>query len=329
MINNQPLVSVIMPVYNSSKYLKEAIDSILDQTYKNFELIIIDDGSSDNSVEIIKNYNSAKIIFLQNDKNIGVSATRNKALDLVQGKYIALMDSDDISPLYRLEKQVDFLEKNTDYGLIGGHYESFTVYPFYTKRKFRKHCLNQEENQVNLNFVGAIAAPTAMFRSKIIKDNNISFDTDLKVGEDFDFWRRIGKHSKVTNIDCFLIRYRKHISNTTKNKDLVNSHMSKSILKSMQELNIKIDYHFDKNLKIKDFDSFCKIVEILKDFQQKDNCFNKKYLEISINKLIFWFYKRHINIFGKKLYEYLLENEILQKKDLRFRDKIEVYKSWF
>lgn len=98
MENNLPLVSVIMPVYNSAKYLNEAIDSILNQTYENIELIVIDDGSSDNSVDLIKKYNSSKIRFFQNEKNIGVSATRNKAIDLSNGKYIALMDSDDISP---------------------------------------------------------------------------------------------------------------------------------------------------------------------------------------------------------------------------------------
>lgn len=326
MKNSLPLVSVIMPVYNSGKFLREAINSILNQTYKNIELIIIDDGSSDNSINIVKSYNSEKIKFYINEKNMGVSLTRNKALDLSKGKYIALMDSDDISPLDRIEKQVDFLEKNPDFGLIGGHYESFTEYPFYTKRKFRKHCLNHIENQVNLNFIGSIAAPTAMFRNDVIKDNNIYFDTDLKVGEDFDFWRRIGKFTNVTNIDHFLIRYRKHPSNTTKNKDLVDTHMTKSILKSLKELNINIENEFTENMKIKDFDSFTRMVSKLKKYEKEDINFEKKYLEKSIDELIFWFYKRHISIYGYKLYRYLFKNGILNKKKIRFRDKLMIAK---
>lgn len=322
MKNPLPLVSVIMPVYNSEKYLREAIDSILNQTYKNIELIIIDDGSSDNSINVVKSYNSEKIRFYINEKNMGVSSTRNKALDLSKGKYIALMDSDDISPLDRIEKQVEYLEKNSDFGLIGGHYESFTEYPFYTKRKFRKHCLNHIENQVNLNFIGSIAAPTAMFRNDIIKNNNIYFDTELKVGEDFDFWRQIGKFTKVTNIDHFLIRYRKHPSNTTKNKDLVDAHMTKSILKSLNDLEIDINIYFNEDLKIKDFQSFKDIVNKLKKFIITDKKFEKKYLEKSVNELIFWFYKRHVNLYGYKLYKYLLENSILKNRKIRSRDRL-------
>ena len=152
------LVSVIMPVYNGEKYLKEAIFSILNQTYQNFELIIIDDGSTDNSIKIINELKSkfSKIIYSPNKKNIGVSATRNRGMKLAKGKYIAFMDADDISPLYRFEKQVEFMENNSDYGLVGGHYESFTNYVFYTKRKLRKLSSSFEHIKANILFSNSI-----------------------------------------------------------------------------------------------------------------------------------------------------------------------------
>ena len=196
-MNNLPLVSIIMPVFNSEKYLKKAIESILNQTYENIELIIIDDNSSDGSIDIINSFNSKKIKFFQNQKNMGVSAARNKAIDLSNGKYLALMDSDDISFIYRIEKQVNFLEKNSDYGLIGGHYERFSEVGFFKKKKIHRQSLIQEENQVKLNFMGSIAAPTTMFRASIVKENKIYFDTNLKIAEDYDFWRRIGLFSSA------------------------------------------------------------------------------------------------------------------------------------
>ena len=101
-------VSVIIGVYNSEKYIEETIRSVLNQTYKNFELIVIDDGSTDKSFEIVAKLaeKDKRIKFLKNDRNLGVSATRNRLIDIAKGEYVAIMDSDDISLPERLEKQV-------------------------------------------------------------------------------------------------------------------------------------------------------------------------------------------------------------------------------
>src|SRR5690242_9380591 len=100
-----------MPVYNASSYLREAIESILNQTYSNFEFIIINDGSTDNSLEIIRSYHDPRISVVNNETNLGIIKTRNKGLKLAKGKYIANMDADDISLSSRLEKQVQYLEQ--------------------------------------------------------------------------------------------------------------------------------------------------------------------------------------------------------------------------
>ena len=116
-----PKISVIMPTYNSESFLRESIDSILNQTFKDFELIVIDDCSTDSSLKIIKEYKRKdnRIFFLKNDKNLGHNKTRNKGLKIAKGKYIAILDSDDISLEKRLEIQYAYLEKNPHIFLVG------------------------------------------------------------------------------------------------------------------------------------------------------------------------------------------------------------------
>ncbi len=117
------MVSIIMPVYNSSGYLSDAIESILSQTYSDFEFIIIDDASTDNSIEIIYSYHDPRIVLLKNDINLGVTHSLNKGIKHARGKYIARMDADDIALPQRIELQVDFLEKNPEFILVGSFFE--------------------------------------------------------------------------------------------------------------------------------------------------------------------------------------------------------------
>lgn len=115
----KPAISVLMPVYNSEKYLNEAIESILNQTFVDFEFIIINDASNDNSENIIESYQDSRIKYFKNEKNLGVAKTLNKGLKLAQGKYIARMDSDDISLPERLYKQFKFMEVYNDIDVCG------------------------------------------------------------------------------------------------------------------------------------------------------------------------------------------------------------------
>ena len=327
MTDNIPLVSVIMPVYNSEKYLNEAIDSILNQTYKNIELIIIDDGSSDNSVKLIREYKSSKIKFYQNEKNMGVSATRNKAIDLSKGKYIALLDSDDISPLYRIEKEVEFLEKNVDFGLVGGHYQRFKTNKFFTRKKTIKHSLILEENKVRVNFVGSFAASTVMFRTDIVKNNNLYFDSSLKMAEDFDLWRRISFFSKVTNLNELLLYYRLHPSSAMKRNEVPYINTVIAIRKSFDHLHIKNDDLFnDENQRIKDINSFFTLINRLENFLEENKVekkFNQIYLEEVINELIISFFKRNTENLGYKLYQELKKTNYLD--NIKFKTKYKIY----
>ncbi len=118
-MKEKPRVTVLMSVYNGEKYLREAIDSILNQTFKDFEFLIIDDGSTDSSADIIRSYTDFRIRLIQNEKNIGLTRSLNKGLKLAKGEYIARMDVDDISLPIRFEKQVSFLDKYEDVKLVG------------------------------------------------------------------------------------------------------------------------------------------------------------------------------------------------------------------
>lgn len=110
----EPLISIITPLYNSEKYIRETIESVLNQTYKNWEMLIVDDCSKDNGVKIVNEYvlKDKRIKLFKNEKNEGVSFTRNRAIDLSQGKYIAFLDSDDLWKKEKLKKQILFMEKN-------------------------------------------------------------------------------------------------------------------------------------------------------------------------------------------------------------------------
>ena len=121
-----PKVSVLMPVYNTKEeYLREAIESILNQTFTDFEFLILDDDSKNDISEIVQSYSDKRIHFIQNKQNLGLSGIRNKLMSLASGEYIAWMDSDDISLPSRLEKQVAYLDTHLDVSLVSALYERF------------------------------------------------------------------------------------------------------------------------------------------------------------------------------------------------------------
>ncbi len=211
----QPLVTVLMPVYNGEKYLCEAIDSILSQTYKNFEFLIINDGSIDKSAELILGYDDARIRCINKGTNSGITSTLNNGLSLAQGKYVARMDSDDISLPHRLEIQVELLEKNPEIGVCGGAIKHFGAASgeYYFPA-------NHDEISSWLLFRNIIAHPTVMLRRSILIENNI-FYNELCAAEDYQLWTELGKVTQFRNLHNILLHYRLHsdsISSSTKER---------------------------------------------------------------------------------------------------------------
>lgn len=214
---NDILVSVVMPVYNGALYLREAIDSILSQTHSNLELIIINDGSTDDSEDIIRSYEDARIRYILNEKNSGICVTLNKGLDAAQGKYIARMDCDDISVPERLQKQIEYMEQNPSIGISGSDIIVFgegieeLIFTF----EHDKNCC-----KAGLLFATCFAHPTVMIRRSIMDDYNLRYDEEYKGLEDFELWYRISKHADLINLPYPLLRYRKHKSQETQNVPL-------------------------------------------------------------------------------------------------------------
>ena len=172
MANEFPLVTVLMAVYNGEKYLREAIESMLNQSYTNFEFLIINDGSTDSTEEIILSYRDERIRHMKNEQNIKLIASLNKGLDLAEGKYIARMDADDVSLPERLAKQVDFMERNLEYGLLGTWVKTLGLNP--DKEIHFKS--GHDEIRFELFFHNYLHHPTVMFRKEIIKKNNLKYE---------------------------------------------------------------------------------------------------------------------------------------------------------
>ena len=202
----KPRISVLMPAYNAEKYLAEAIDSILGQTFGDFELIIINDGSTDNTANIVRKYKDKRIKFIDNKHNAGLIAVLNHGLDIARGEYVARMDADDISIPERFAKQVAFLDANPDVGLLGTCYKRFTSTS--SKTAIVKH--PKFVDYFKLLAGCYVAHPTAMFRRELFNRYDLRYDPDYRVCEDYELWSRVVRVTKIANLQESLLDYRVH-----------------------------------------------------------------------------------------------------------------------
>lgn len=204
---SSPKVSVIMPVYNGQDYLSQAIESILDQTFTDFEFIIIDDGSTDNSFKIIKSYNDPRIVLIRNETNLKLIASLNKGLNLAKGKYIARMDADDISLPERLARQVEFMDEHPNIGVCGTWTELFGD----CEQSFWRFTNQSDAVKCMLLFGCCIVHPSVMIRRRIV-ETGLCYSPLYPHAEDYAFWVHIAQHYEVTNIPEILFKYRKTAS---------------------------------------------------------------------------------------------------------------------
>lgn len=237
MNTSQPLVSVIMPTFNDGKFLAEAIDSILAQSYKTFELIIINDGCTDNTEDIIRNYNDNRIRYIVNSKNRGYIYSLNKGLTHAKGTYIARMDADDRCPPERLKKQIEFLEQNKDIGVLGGNMISFKE-----NGEIQYHPFPEKHDAIRarLIFRNPMAHPTVMLRKAIIQKHNIRYNDSYYAAEDFKLWQQLIKYTKFHNLQETLLYYRIHAGNVS---ILKQNAQNKTKIKIISENFQQIAYH--------------------------------------------------------------------------------------
>lgn len=199
-----PDISVIMPVYNAGKYLKDAIDSILNQTFKNFEFFIIDDASNDESVAIITSYNDRRIQFIQKPVNTGYTDSLNMAVALAKGRYIARMDADDISLENRFQLQLAFMEKHPGV-LVSG-----TAYKIIGTEDIVTLPLTFEETKVVSLMHVPVAHPTAFIRKEVFTAYALKYNKQYEPAEDYDLWTRVLEEGRIENLPDVLLLYRRH-----------------------------------------------------------------------------------------------------------------------
>lgn len=224
-LSGKPVISVILPVYNAEKYLRDSIDSILKQSYKDFELIILNDGSTDFSGIIINSYNDSRISYVENDINIGLIKTLNLGISLAKGKYIARMDADDISLPERLKKQVSFMEKNKKVVACGTWIKHFEG-----NDNVRKYPVNDEDIKTFFVFRSPIAHPSVIMRAFPFKKTPpLKYNENYPHAEDYKLWADLMDFGELANISEYLIKYRVSTDQITLNNGVECDKTSRKI----------------------------------------------------------------------------------------------------
>lgn len=250
-----PLVSVVMAVYNGENYLRQAMDSILTQTFGSYEFIIINDGSSDSSLSIINSYSDKRIKLINNDGNKGLIYSLNSGIETSSGKYIARMDQDDICLPERLKKQFEYLELHPNIGVIGCDYLSFSE----KHASYIKSVYKSDEIKAFLLFTATMCHPTLMLRKQILLDNKLYYSKSANHVEDYDLWCRLILCTAFYNLNEVLFKYRDHPNQVShyyrdiqiQNSQVIQQNYLKNLGFSFSEPELQIHFLISSNSRIK------------------------------------------------------------------------------
>ncbi len=255
-----------MPIYNCELYVAEAIESILNQTFADFEFLIIDDCSTDNSLKIAQSYTDNRIKITTKDKNTGYTESLNYGIGIAKGKYIARMDGDDISFPERFAKQVSFLDENPNVILCG------TLYQIIGNTKVSKHPITHEEIKVTLISACCIAHPTVLIRKIVFDNYKVLYDVTKEPAEDYDLWSRLVFLGEMSNIGEVLLYYRVHSQQTSVVRSEKQGAVSREIRNRMlQKLIPNIEFSFTPlDIDFKLNDPKFKLKELQKTIKKMD-----------------------------------------------------------
>ncbi len=255
------LISVILPVYNCDQYIKECIDSILSQTYTKFELIIIDDKSTDKTVEIIKSYTDNRIKLTLKEKNTGLTDSLNYGIHIAQGDFIARMDGDDVCMPTRFEEQIKVLIENPEISICGSWAKIIGINEYMETPECNHQIFKK------FIFHNALIHPSLMFRKKVFE--NHKYDRNFEPAEDFNLWTRLIFEFNFYNIQKPLLNYRKHDMNVSKQRAQIQKekfleslyNFYSTINEDKSEVDLKIFKNFYLNTSFTTAD-FLKIYEL-------------------------------------------------------------------
>lgn len=237
-ISSAPKISVLMPAYNVELFVVEAIESILNQTFSDFELIIIDDYSTDKTWEILQEYatKDKRVTLYRNEKNLGISKTRNKLIEFAKAKYVVWQDADDISFPYRLGHQYAFMELHPEIGISAGYLEFFDEKG---AQSIRKYFPDDARLRTKIFRYSPVPQPAAIIRKVVFEDTGY-FPVASPVAEDLAMTFQIGTKYKFGNLEEVLIRYRQNHSGVTFTK-----------LHTMELYTIFLRYYYSHNTSYK------------------------------------------------------------------------------
>jgi glycosyltransferase involved in cell wall biosynthesis len=293
-----PLISVLLPVFNCEKYVFEAVQSVLNQTYSHFEFLIIDDCSTDDTLKICKSFQDERIVIIEKEKNSGYTNSLNYGISIAKGKYIARMDGDDISLPERFVKQVAFMEMNSDVIVCG------TNFSFIDTDELCILPMLNEEIKTKLLFGNCIGHPTVMLRKSVFFKNNILYDTQMEPAEDFALWVQLISFGKLYNLQECLLKYRIHDDQVSHVRNERQKESAKQTrLKLLTYLNVVISSEqqkvylkaIDNNKKL-NFEEFMIFLDLKKMIiNANENYFNKvdfrKYWTKLENKFNSYYFK--------------------------------------
>lgn len=247
----EPLVSVIMAAKNVENYISEAIDSVVNQTYKNWELIVVDDGSNDSTLSIINSYakNDSRIKIIRNEKSVGQAIARNTAVKDSSGDFLAILDADDIAMPDRIVEQVLFLGNNPKVSAIGGHAEIIDENgkSLGVKRK----ALNIDAIRFSLLLQNQFIHSTMMIRRDVF-DKFGGYDNNFLYAEDYDLWSKIIEKNIILNIDKVVSKFRIQPGSVTKMKDTQIIQLSNNMVVVFRNVRNLVDYTDDQIQKMYD-----------------------------------------------------------------------------
>lgn len=224
----KPEVTIFMAVYNGAKYIREAINSALNQTFKDFELLVIDDGSEDESMQIVSEYSDSRIRVLHNETNLGLFKTRNRGINEAKGRYFATLDCDDIASLDRLQIQLKYFENHPDYMMCGGKVKYIDHRSNIVGKGFPVHDDFDYLRSLML-FTNVFSNSTTMISTAVLRA--FMYREGFEPAEDYDLFERIATQYKIGFINEFLSHYRLHENNTSTIKHLNKQSAEKKIIK--------------------------------------------------------------------------------------------------
>lgn len=291
-----PLVTVLLPVYNCEKYIAAAVQSILEQTYTHFELLIIDDCSTDTTLQICKSFDDERIQIIEKEKNTGYVNSLNQGLKIAKGDYIARMDADDISLPTRFEKQVAFLEKNKEIVLCGTAFKIIDTNTIISVPEFN------EDIVIGMLQECKIAHPTVMLRFSFIKKHQLSYNTEMMPAEDYDLWVSMLQNGKFHNLQECLLEYRIHEAQISQVKNQIQKERALEIkVKHLQNNYLPLTLQEKEAYKkiitnsVVDFKSIYSFLKLKKGILNHKSNLNKKLLQTFLESLE----KKYVSLYFK------------------------------